>query len=117
MQHVSCSRHGHSEEPALPCPALPKRTLSPLFPCSYHFDHFLGMFGNRLPELVNSQGFEIRQVEERPGSDDAPPTWVVTALVTASDGQQQGVEFQLRRKMVGARKGALMTYMLRKVDT
>lgn len=49
---------------------------------------------------------------------DSPPTWVVRARVVGGAGVAQPsaeFEFQLRRKTVGARKGALMTHMIRRV--
>ncbi|PSC72079.1 glucuronoxylan 4-O-methyltransferase 1-like [Micractinium conductrix] len=85
----------------------------------YHFDHFLGMFANKLPELVNLQSYDILgNAQELPATDDSPPTWVVRARVVGGAGVAQPsaeFEFQLRRKTVGARKGALMTHMIRRV--
>ncbi|KAL4452470.1 hypothetical protein ABPG75_008132 [Micractinium tetrahymenae] len=83
----------------------------------YHFDHFMGMFANRLGELINCEAFSVEGAEERPASDGAPPTAVVTAAVTpARGGEPRRFEFHLRRKAVGARKGSLMTYMVRRLD-
>lgn len=75
------------------------------------------MFANRLGQLINCAAFAVEGVEERPASDGAPPTTVVTAAVTpAQGGEPCRFEFHLRRKGVGARKGSLMTYMVRRVE-
>lgn len=123
--------------PADSPPPAPLSRLQPIPPCAPlglppcemvppdHFDHFMGMFSNRLPELINNQGFEVCSVEEQEGDDAAPPTAVVIVAVQPAAGkqqQQQGegqlqrFEFQLRRKTVGARKGSLMTFMVRRVQ-
>lgn len=75
------------------------------------------MFANRLGQLINCEAFALEGAEERPASDDVPPTAVVTAAVTpAQGGGPCRFEFHLRRKGVGARKGSLMTFMIRRLE-
>eukprot|EP00887_Chlorella_sp_A99_P005826 scaffold1.g5826.t1 len=78
----------------------------------YHFDHFMGMFQSRLPELVNLSSYEITGVAE--AGDGA--TVVSVAVVGPRPGLAGEFEFHLRRKAVGGKKGSLMTHMLRRTD-
>jgi len=94
----------------------------------YHFDHFMGIFQNHLPELVGLSRFEILGVEEGlpvEGSSDGDGSTAFSVSVAVYPHQQgrKGVTdpslpikfiFHLRRKLVGARKGSLMTEWLEK---
>lgn len=75
------------------------------------------MFANRLGQLINCQAFAVEGTRELPASDGVPATAVVVAAVTpAQGGEPSRFEYCLRRKTVGARKGSLMTYMVRRLD-
>lgn len=74
----------------------------------YHQDHFMGQFGNQFPEMLNSSSFEI--LGEEAGEDGA---WTVDARVIGGDGSSEKcVRFHLKKKQVGPKKGAFMTYMI-----
>lgn len=90
----------------------------------------MGQFGNQLVELINSGGFSIDEVVEGPEAaaaavaggppGNAPPDAVVRARVLVREslgGGQVAVEFRLRRRTFGSRKGAYMTSMLRKLPS
>ncbi len=75
------------------------------------------MFANRLGQLINCQAFAVEGTRELPAGDGGPMTAVVVAAVTpAQGGEPSRFEFCLRPKTVGARKGSLMTYMVRRLD-
>lgn len=86
----------------------------------YHLDHFQGQVQNQLPELINLKSYSIIKVEE------VEDSWIVAVSVVPgvppgntkgnggpSDGEVL-YEFHLKKKNVGARKGALMTAMILK---
>ncbi|KAH7622029.1 hypothetical protein Ndes2526B_g02854 [Nannochloris sp. 'desiccata'] len=83
----------------------------------YHLDHFMGQFQNYLPEMMNLTFYEIiesRQTvgESAPGEND--DVWEVVVRVTDKIEKVTNFTFELKRKKVGARKGALMTSMIRR---
>ncbi len=83
----------------------------------YHLDHFMGQFQNYLPEMMNLTSFKIVQTrqlvaESSPGKND--DVWEVVVAVTDKVGKVTNFTFELKRKKVGARKGALMTSMIRR---
>jgi hypothetical protein len=88
----------------------------------YHQDHFAGAFSVKLPELVNNTGHTILGVREE--AEDAaagrPATTVVSVEVQGPAGVAGAaavaavLEFHLRREMMGFRKGALLTYMIKR---
>ncbi|PRW57055.1 guanylyl and adenylyl cyclase family member [Chlorella sorokiniana] len=80
----------------------------------YHFDHFIGMFGTRLPELVNLSSFTIVGSRLDPESAAGPETAIVRVEVQHAQQAAAAFEFQLRRRRVGPRKGAWTTWMLRR---
>ena len=71
-----------------------------------------GMFGTRLPELVNLSSFTIVGSRLDPESADGPETAIVRVEVQHAQQAAAGFEFHLRRKRVGPRKGAWTTWML-----
>jgi len=73
-----------------------------------------GMFGTRLPELVNLSSFTITGSRVVPESGAGPETAIVRVEVQHGQQQPAAFEFQLRRKRVGPRKGAWTTWMLLK---
>jgi hypothetical protein len=84
----------------------------------YHLDHFGGFFQNKLPELVSSTAYEILEVKETQ-MDKEEEEWQVLAVVTPGGAPGQApvrFRFHLRRKKVGARKGALMTAMIKREE-
>jgi hypothetical protein len=79
----------------------------------------MGQFQNYLPELMDLTSYEIiesRQTagESGPGKND--DVWEVEARVTDKIGKVTNFTFELKRKKVGARKGALMTSMIRREE-
>ena len=81
----------------------------------YHLDHFMGMFQNNLPELVRLASYEI--INSNTSSDNDNDDWVVTVAVMSSVNKPAKFKFHLRRKKVGARKGALMTAMITREES
>lgn len=80
----------------------------------YHQDHFMGQFGNQFPEMLNSSSFEILGEEAGEGEDG---TWTVDARVVGGNGSSEKVvRFHLKKKKIGPRKGAFMTYMIETLE-
>ena len=79
--------------------------------CSYHLDHFMGLFQTRLPELMDLSSYEVEGVEDGDDAEDKP--YVVSVVVKdSSGGKEARFKFHLKRKRVGPRKGALATAMI-----
>ena len=110
-------------------PPSKKMAASPAAACLpaatdlYHQDHFAGAFSVRLPELVNNTGHTILGVREEPEDAAAgrPATTVVSVEVQGPAGVAGAapapaalLEFHLRREVMGFRKGALLTYMIKR---
>jgi hypothetical protein len=81
----------------------------------YHLDHFMGQFQNYLPEMMNLTSYDIVESkqtvpESSPGKID--DVWEVVVDVVDKVGKVTRFTFELKRKKVGTRKGALMTYMI-----
>ncbi len=72
-----------------------------------------GQFLNQLGALVGWSEYSIEGVEEGVQEDDADAT--VLARVVDSNGVHVRVEFRLKRREFGSKKGAFMTRMVRKV--
>jgi hypothetical protein len=75
----------------------------------------MGQFQNYLPEMMNLTSYKIIQSkqtidESSPGKID--DVWEVKVEVTDKIGKASNFTFALKRKNVGARKGALMTAMI-----
>lgn len=93
----------------------------------YHFDHFMGIFQNHLPELVGLSKYEIISVNERPlgdGRGDDGSNNAFSVAVSVHPQKKGSVTepstpvkfiFHLRRKSIGTRKGSLMTEWIEKV--
>jgi len=77
----------------------------------------MGQFQNYLPEMMNLKSYDIIESkqtvsESAPGKND--DVWEVEARVTDKIDKVTNFTFELKRKQVGARKGALMTFMIRR---
>lgn len=81
----------------------------------YHFDHFMGMFNTRLGELLNARSFTIGSTTALPGE---PETVAVRVEVQGPQpaAPPAAFEFQLRRKLVGPRKGAWTVHSLTRAE-
>lgn len=99
-------------------PKIKKANLDFFFSTFFFYsDHFMGQFQNYLPEMMNLTFYEIiesRQTvgESAPGEND--DVWEVVVRVTDKIEKVTNFTFELKRKKVGARKGALMTSMIRR---
>ncbi|GAB4818738.1 hypothetical protein N2152v2_005784 [Parachlorella kessleri] len=84
----------------------------------YHFDHFLGQFQNQLGELLDCSSYSIEDVKEHLGADEecGPEARVRARVRDSSNAKEVVVEFRLRRRQFGSRKGAFMTCMVKKLD-
>ncbi|GIL92677.1 hypothetical protein Vretimale_19446 [Volvox reticuliferus] len=69
----------------------------------YHLDHFLGMFGNMLGDLVNHQCHEVIQVQEPEAG-----IFVVHVRVIGPTGQAGEYDFTMVRKELGRKAGSWM---------
>jgi len=79
----------------------------------YHLDHFMGQFQTQLSDLVNLRSYCVVGIREEDGGGTGDHTWIVeVSVLSGPDNQEQKFEFHLRKKNVGARKGALMTAMI-----
>ncbi|GFR48818.1 hypothetical protein Agub_g10770, partial [Astrephomene gubernaculifera] len=77
----------------------------------YHFDHFLGMFGNMLGDLVNCQTHEVLLSREA-----EPGVHLVRVRVVGPTGRPGEYDFTLVRKELGRKAGSWMTKSLLKVN-
>lgn len=81
----------------------------------YHFDHFMGMFQNRLGPLVFSTSYTLQ-----PEAAAAAPGTTVAVVATVIDraGSPAGqYRFELEQKQLGRKKGAWMTKSLVKLES
>ncbi len=74
-----------------------------------------GCFQNELSELVNCSSYSIEGVAEGPGGEEGPDAVVKARVRDSTGGREVLVEFRLRRRRFGSKKGAFMTSMLKKV--
>ncbi|GLC40639.1 hypothetical protein PLESTB_000037600 [Pleodorina starrii] len=70
----------------------------------YHLDHFLGMFGNMLGDLINNQSHELLQVAEPEAG-----VYVVRVRVVGPTGREGEYDFRMVRKELGRKAGSWMT--------
>ena len=75
----------------------------------------MGMFVNKLPELVNLRDFQVTGTTEAQGGDGLPVVVVAVEVQGARPQQRGAFEFHLQRKRAGGKKGSLMTAMVRRL--
>ena len=72
-------------------------------------------FQTNLPELMNNSSYKIESSSESV-TGEGEEEWTVVCSVVSGTGKENGrFAFRLRRKKVGARKGALMTWSICRV--
>ena len=77
----------------------------------YHFDHFMGVFQNKLPELINlSPSYEITAVMQDTDAE-GEEQWQVSVVVKDRMETAAPIKFvfYLKRKNFGTTQGALLT--------
>ena len=80
----------------------------------YHFDHFLGMFGNKLNGLINLQSYAILGSSADPGQGSVTVNVEVTLDALGNPGDM--FRFVLVQREFGTKQGSWLTKSLVKLE-